>query len=202
MHKKIQPAPSFVQAQGEPLAQPWAWGSKNIYLIGLRASGKTSVGRAVAQKLKCTFVDTDDLVTKMSGQSIAQLVATQGWDFFRNQEKKALIQAATLPNKVIATGGGIILNPQNREFLKSTGIVFFLAAEPSLLVQRLTHSPGAEHRPPLSTKTLVEEIQATWAERQSLYLTTMDHKLDAQKSITTLVEDIFQILKAENSYAQ
>ncbi|NLV96591.1 MAG: shikimate kinase, partial [Desulfovibrionales bacterium] len=116
---------------------PFQLQEKNIYLIGLRGSGKSTVGQALAQELGCAFVDTDQVVVESCKQSIEAMVVDQGWKFFREQEKKALAQVAILPGKVIATGGGMILDAENRALMGQTGVCFYLAADVTLLVDRV-----------------------------------------------------------------
>lgn len=188
---------------GQFQRSPFSLEQKNIYLLGLRGSGKTTVGQALAKNLECAFVDTDQVVMDDSGQSIETMVAAQGWEFFRDQEKKALVKAAVLPGKVIATGGGMVLAAENRELMGKTGVCFYLAADVALLEERLMNDPQALQRPALTSMTLKEEVVSLLVEREPLYMATMDHLLQAHRQIGELVDDILVALELKGwDYSQ
>ena len=169
---------------------PFSLEARNIYLIGMRASGKTTVGRALAQALGCACVDTDALVVEAAGRTIDAIVAAEGWDGFRRLESEALARAAGLPGKVVATGGGIVLSQANRDLMYRTGVSFYLAADAALLVARLARDPGAAQRPALTPLGLHDEVAAVMTEREPLYMASMDHMLQAHRSVEELVDDI------------
>ena len=173
---------------------PFQLQEKNIYLLGLRGSGKSTVGQALAQELGCAFVDTDQVVVESCKQSIEAMVVDQGWKFFREQEKKALAQVAILPGKVIATGGGMILDAENRALMGQTGVCFYLAADVALLVERVQKDTQVQ-RPALTNMTLHEEMVSLLVEREPLYMATMDHLLQAHRQVTELVDDILVALE-------
>jgi shikimate kinase len=173
---------------------PFSLREKNIYLLGLRASGKTTVGRALARALDCACVDTDAMVVEAAGRSIEAIVAGEGWDGFRRLESAALARAAELPGKVVATGGGIVLDPANRDLMYRTGVSFYLAADAALLVGRLARDPNAAQRPALTPLELHDEVAAVMSEREPLYMASMDHMLQAHRSVEELVDDILVAL--------
>ena len=78
-----------------------------IYLVGARAAGKTTFGGALARQLGCNYVDTDIHLRETTGETVADIVAREGWDGFRKRES-AVLRAVTAPGTVIATGGGIV----------------------------------------------------------------------------------------------
>jgi len=90
----------------------------NIYLIGYRASGKTTIGRALAEKLGYLFLDVDEEIVKQSGISISEMVKKHGWNYFRQQEKKTIKELSKLSYHIVATGGGVILNRENIDIIK------------------------------------------------------------------------------------
>jgi len=141
----------------------------NIFLIGPRASGKTTFGQRFAARLGRPFVDLDAAFVDKYGESIAALVARDGWDAFREAEAAVLADVATRTGQVVATGGGVVLLPQNREIL-ARGRVFYLQAHPDRLAERLLADLNAEQRPKLTEMGLKEEIITTLAEREPLYL--------------------------------
>lgn len=180
---------------GQFRREPFSLAARNIYLTGLRASGKTTLGKALAKALGCGFVDTDGLVVDAAGCTIDRLVADKGWEYFRELEKQALVQAAVLPGKVVATGGGIVLAPENRELMNSTGVVFYLAADAALMAKRLMADPNTlTQRPALTTLDLHDEIATLMTEREPLYMSTMDHMLQAHREVEILVNDLLVAL--------
>ena len=96
-----------------------------LVLIGMPGSGKSTVGKILSQMHCMPLVDTDALVEQTAGKTIPELFAQEGESAFRDRETAAARQAAALDNTVIATGGGIILRPENMETLAATGLIFF-----------------------------------------------------------------------------
>ena len=97
----------------------------NLVLIGMPGSGKSTVGKILSRMLCMPLVDTDALVEQTAGKTIPTLFAQEGEAAFRDRETAAARQAAALDNTVIATGGGIVLRPENMEALAATGMIFF-----------------------------------------------------------------------------
>jgi shikimate kinase len=109
-----------------------------LVLIGLRGAGKTTVGRKLAARLGCAFVDTDARVKKAAGCSIGALFAQGGESLFRRFEKQAVFALIGRPAPlVVATGGGAVLDPQNRRILNRLGLVVYLRAPVAVLLERL-----------------------------------------------------------------
>ncbi len=160
---------------------------KTIFLVGMRASGKTSFGKVLAQKLQWDFVDSDVYVQEKSHCSIAHMVATQGWEFFRQAESAAL-QEIFKEKTVIATGGGMVLKAENREFMRKNGVVCFLSVPTPVLCARLMADPNTEQRPALSNLDFAQEIQQTLEKRLSLYESTAHFTLDGNQPVEQLLE--------------
>ena len=97
----------------------------NLVLIGMPGSGKSTVGKILSRMLCMPLADTDSMVEQAAGKTIPALFAQEGEAAFRDRETAAVRQAAALDNTVIATGGGIVLRPENMEALAATGLVFF-----------------------------------------------------------------------------
>ena len=97
----------------------------NLVLIGMPGSGKSTVGKILSRMLCMPLADTDALVEQTAGKTIPELFAQEGETAFRDRETAAARQAASLDNTVIATGGGIVLRPENMAALSATGLVFF-----------------------------------------------------------------------------
>lgn len=141
---------------------------KNIYLIGPRASGKTSVGRLLAKKLARPFQDTDQLIVESIGMDISQYVESHGWDAFRDREAEVLADVSNAGGLVVGCGGGIVLREKSRELL-SDGTVLYLKVTPAELRKRLSLDPNQAQRPSLTGKSIVDETLEIVEQRQALY---------------------------------
>ncbi|MBA4187028.1 MAG: shikimate kinase [Planctomycetaceae bacterium] len=143
---------------------------ERIILIGYRGSGKTTVGRLLAQKLGWEFADADDHLEGVAGKSIAEIFKAEGETGFRNRESAALADLCQRSRLVIATGGGAILRPANRDLLRSAGVVAWLATNPETSWKRLQGDPTtASRRPNLTPAGGFEEVQNLIAARTPLY---------------------------------
>lgn len=114
----------------------------NIVLTGFMGSGKSTVGRLVAEALQLSFVDSDDLIVERAGKSIAQIFADEGEGGFRRLEGSVCRHLARQEDLVIATGGGALLDEQNRNALEDKGILICLLASPGIIRQRLAGESG------------------------------------------------------------
>lgn len=142
----------------------------NIYLIGYRCTGKSTVGRKLAEQRGLGFYDTDELIAAGEQKSITRLVASQGWPHFRDLEKKYLRQVAAKKNVVIATGGGIVLQADNIACMQNSGKIIWLRAMPRTIMDRLRQDPvTAACRPALTRQALEEEVLTTLEERREYY---------------------------------
>lgn len=141
---------------------------KNIFLIGPRACGKTSVGRLLAERLGCEFVDTDHALVSAVGMEISAYVEQHGWDAFRDREAETLARETASGGRVIGCGGGIVLREENRAVLR-TGITVYLKTPVDELARRLMNDPNEAQRPSLTDKPIADEVKAVLAERAPLY---------------------------------
>lgn len=148
----------------------------NIYLIGYRCTGKTSVGRMLAEQLGWRFVDTDQYIVEKAGKSISEMVAAHGWEFFRQKEKQALTELNAHDQLILATGGGIILDPANFATLNDDkNFVIWLQADVETIYHRMKEDLQSDaFRPALTESPLFREIQETLAERRFYYESTAD----------------------------
>lgn len=165
--------------------------ARTIFLVGARAAGKTTVGRALADILGCPFADTDLHLRERLGLSVAEVVAAEGWGGFRARESAALREVAAhyaapasgsashSRGAVIATGGGMVLAAENRRFMREQGTVFYLAAPAQALAARLSADPQAAQRPSLTGLAIAEEMLRILTERRPLYEDAAHHILDA-----------------------
>lgn len=164
-----------------------------IYLIGARGCGKSTVGEALALALGYAFIDTDRYLQQIGGQTVAEVVAAEGWPEFRRRETQAL-QRVTANATVIATGGGMVLAEENRRYMREQGQVVYLQADAEVLAARLQAYPEAGQRPTLTGRPIAEEMSEVLAARETLYLQTAHHIIDAMQSPDRVVEQILNAL--------
>jgi shikimate kinase len=142
----------------------------NIYLIGYRCCGKTSVGKALSKLLGRPFLDTDAAVVQKAGMTISEMVSRNGWNAFRDMEKSVIDQTAFLNQYVIATGGGSILNPDNVRNMRKAGRVIWLKVSPETVRGRMAADPKTLiQRPGLTPTGSMDEIETVLLDRQPLY---------------------------------
>ncbi|MCH7995613.1 MAG: shikimate kinase [Planctomycetes bacterium] len=152
---------------------------KSIALIGYRGSGKTVVGRELASLTGLPLVDTDELVTRRAGASIAEIFDRQGEAEFRRLECAAVAQAVAGPPSVISVGGGAVLDDGNVVALKSAATVVWLTAPTDDLITRIRGDQSSpQTRPPLTNQPLKDEVERLLAERTPFYREAADHVLD------------------------
>jgi shikimate kinase len=165
----------------------------NIVLIGYRGTGKSTVGRLLAARLGREFVSTDAEIVTRALRAIPEIVAQQGWDYFRDLESDVCRELAGRDQLVIDTGGGAILRAQNVEVLKKHGTVFWLRASIETIAKRIG---GDNQRPSLTgTKSFVDEIQDVLRERTPKYQAAADHILVTDdRSINQLIETILTLV--------
>ncbi|EPR41934.1 Shikimate kinase [Desulfovibrio sp. X2] len=165
--------------------------SGNVFLVGLRGSGKTTVGRRAAKRLDRPFVDTDALIAERIGTTIADFVAENGWDAFRELEHQVLAEVCTRTGQIVATGGGIVLREDNRALLADHGVTFYLMADVDTLCARLRCNPNSAQRPALTDACSPrEETARTLTARDPLYMQAARFILQAANSPDELAQDI------------
>lgn len=158
---------------------------QNIVLIGMPASGKTTVGKLIAEKLGRRFIDTDDVIRNRQGKEITEIFAEYGEPAFRNFEAEAIAEVSAMSSAVIATGGGAILRKDNVDALSENGKIYFIDRPLDMLI------PTGD-RPTASTK---EAISKRFSERYDLYRAASDVAVDGSAAATdvakTIIEDFF-----------
>jgi shikimate kinase len=138
----------------------------NLALIGFMGTGKSSVGRLVADQLHFTYLDTDDVLVSRAGKSITELFAQAGETAFREKESALVLELAPRTRTVIATGGGLPVNPANLASLKTHALVMCLWASPEKIWERVR---GQNHRPLLSDPDAPARLRALLAAREPFY---------------------------------
>ena len=138
----------------------------NLALIGFMGTGKSSVGRLVADQLRFDFLDTDELIETRAGQSITEIFAQNGEPAFRELEHQLVTELATRTRTVIATGGGLPMNPANLDLLKQHALVICLWASPDKVFERVHNQT---HRPLLHQPDPRTKIRALLTAREPIY---------------------------------
>lgn len=131
-------------------------------------TGKTSVGKRVAQSLDFHFVDTDEEIVNEVGKSIPQIFEESGEDYFRELETQVLKRVCQNTQQIISTGGGIVIRPENHPILKAVRNVIWLKASPEIIFERVRRS---RDRPLLETEDPQQTIRDLLASRDGLYAT-------------------------------
>ena len=141
---------------------------KNIILIGMSGVGKSVKGRYLARHLGWEFLDTDKMVVKEMGMTIEEIFEQYGEPFFRGKEKIALKQAVEHENRVISTGGGMILDPENVSLMRERGVVFFLHGSIDAIALNIESSSIV--RPLLAGEgDIKDRIEKLYRGREALY---------------------------------
>jgi shikimate kinase len=147
----------------------------NLVLIGYRGTGKSTVAELLATRLGWKAISTDAQIVEQAQRSIPEIVASDGWEHFRNLETEVCLALKARDHLVIDTGGGLILRPENVEAFKTNSLVFWLTATVPTITQRISDDT---QRPALTAgKTFVEEIQEVLTERTPKYQAAADHTI-------------------------
>lgn len=137
----------------------------NLYLIGMMGAGKSTIGRLLAQEFHYQFFDTDQVIEQVAGCSISTIFATEGETAFRDLETQVLAELSSRTQLVIATGGGIVVRPQNWSYLHH-GLVVWLDVSVELLYHRLRYDTT---RPLLKTADPLQQLTNLWRQREQFY---------------------------------
>lgn len=158
---------------------------ENVFLIGMMGAGKTSVGKLLAKDLHKTFIDSDHEIERRTGVAIPVIFEIEGEEGFRRREAVALAELSALRGIVLATGGGAVLRPENRQALSRNGFVIYLRASVDDLWHRTRHD---RHRPLLQTDDPRAGIAKLFEQRDLLYREVADVVIDTgSQSLRTLV---------------
>lgn len=165
----------------------------NIVLIGYRGTGKSSVGRQLGARLGRELVSTDAEIVKRVQRTIPEIVAKEGWDYFRDLESDVCGELAVRDQLVIDTGGGTILRAQNVEVLKKNGTMFWLTASVETITKRIGDD---NQRPSLTgTKSFIDEIQDVLRARTPKYQEAAHHILATDdRTINQVVEMLLTLV--------
>ena len=158
---------------------------RNIVLIGMPSSGKTTIGKALAARIGKRFADTDELIVGTTGKSIPEIFEKEGEKVFREIEKKVICDIAVNDGTVIATGGGVILDEKNVLALKRNGVIVYLDRKIDNLI--------ATDSRPLSSN--VDDLKKLYAKRKPLYEKYAEITIDDNDDVATVVRRAEEVLK-------
>lgn len=163
----------------------------NIALTGFMAAGKTVVSRRLAQKLEWRFIDLDRVIETNKGLPIQAIFSQQGEGSFRAAEKFALEQVLKREEQVIALGGGAVLDPENLDLLKASGLLIWLKVSPRVVLKRIKHK---NNRPLLQGADRLKRIEKLAAQRENVYAEA-DITVDTDdKPVDRVVDEILRLL--------
>ena len=168
--------------------------SENIYLVGLMGAGKTTIGRQLARALKLPFYDSDKAIEERTGVDIPTIFEFEGEEGFRDREQKMIQQLTQMEGIVLATGGGAILREENRRLLKENGFIVYLQCSVERILERTRRDT---QRPLLKTDNPRDRIESLFAQREPLYLSCADFKIDT--GVMQSKEVVSRILEEYNS---
>ena len=162
---------------------------KNIILIGLPGSGKTTIGKVLSYKLKKAFLDIDSFIESQEGMTVYDIFQKSGEEFFRELETKACEHIdKCYKNTIVSTGGGIILNPENMRYLKNSGMIIYVNRS----VESIFKTLNSEKRPLL--KNNPDKLYDMYKERHPLYLKYADACVLNSGEFSECVDNIYSII--------
>ena len=164
---------------------------KNLVLLGMMGSGKSTIGYLLSKNLNLEFYDIDSIIEKQDGRKIAEIFNTEGEDFFRKLEEKVSIKILKLKNKVISLGGGAFLNENIRKEVLSNNVSFWLNWKDNTLINRIKRN----NKRPIINNSNENEIKKLISKRLKIY-SMADFKINCEKftknEITRKILDIYE----------
>ncbi len=169
----------------------------NIVLIGIGGSGKSTIGKLLAERLTRRFIDMDTLIEVKMKMSITQIVKKLGWDKFRDFESQTIDDLGVLNNIVIASGGGIVIRNKNILKLRQNSLFIWLKAGIDTLVDRIGNGSG---RPILKySKNIKKDLELIYAGRRNLYQKAANYTINTDnRTPDEITEEIITHLKNKN----
>jgi shikimate kinase len=168
-------------------------GHGNIFLVGMMGSGKSTLGRSLAQRLRMPFADTDRVLVERTGVPVTTIFEIEGEAGFRRRESAVLAELAAGDEQVVATGGGAVLSADNRSLMRSAGTVIYLRARLDHLWERTRHDSS---RPLLATADPRATLERILQARDPLYREVAHIVVDTgTQSANTLVARVVSALR-------
>jgi shikimate kinase len=176
----------------------------HIILIGYRGTGKSAVGKRLAEKLQMPFYDTDELIETATGRSIKEMVAENGWAYFRERERQIVRELTAFQRSIIATGGGVVMDEGNAAILKKHGVLIWLSADVKTIVERIqSDGSSSKRRPPFSQEGIMKETEDVLKKRIPVYSLLADYSIDTiNNNIDEIVNSICQFLSRTDRFGK
>ena len=163
----------------------------NIILVGFMGCGKSTVGKLLAEQLHYKFIDTDTLIEQNENMSVNDIFSQKGEEYFRVTETTVAKDLSQKNGLVIATGGGMMLNPDNAKALNQTGITFWIKVTPETVLKRLADDTS---RPLLQREDKEAAVRELMQLRERSYASVCAHHVDGNGEPTAVVKKILAIL--------
>jgi len=163
---------------------------KSVAIIGFMGAGKSTIGEILASKLQADFVDLDEAIARRAGKSIRQLFLEEGESFFRRLEQEELIVQSASTAKVLACGGGVVLDEENVKVLRANFYIFYLEISVEEAINRLSEGSG---RPLIKGKSIEKTVTDLMKQRSQIYSSTADEIIKVDNiTAEQVAEELFQ----------
>ena len=168
---------------------------RNIFLIGPMGAGKSTIGRTLAKELKLEFYDSDEVIEQRTGADISWIFDVEGEEGFRKREQKIIEELTQKSNIVLATGGGVVTSPENRNALAARGTVIYLKTS---LQQQYERTKRDTKRPLLQTDDLEGRLEDLRQEREPYYEELADMSFETDKlTVKAVANNIIKYIYGE-----
>jgi shikimate kinase len=168
----------------------------NIFLIGPMGAGKSTIGRTLAKELKLAFFDSDEVIEERAGADISWIYDIEGEEGFRKREQKVIDELTQKNNIVLATGGGVVISPENRNALAARGTVIYLRTS---LQQQYERTKRDTKRPMLQTDDIEARLQSLRDEREPFYEELADVSFETDKlTVKAVANNIIKYIYGES----
>jgi len=155
--------------------------------------GKTTIGRQLAKKLSIRFYDSDHEIEQRTGADIPLIFEIEAEEGFRKRESQVIAELALLENIVLSTGGGAVVNPENRQVLLDNGLIIYLKSTPEKLFKRMADD---KRRPLLQSEDRLDKIKKILVEREPVYLAMANEIIDTDKiNIKQIIQKILNLIE-------
>ena len=171
--------------------------SENIFLVGPMGVGKSTIGKQVAAKLGLKFTDSDREIQQRTGVDIPTIFEFEGEAGFRKREKAIVDELTQQKGLVLATGGGVVLDSENRQHLAARGLVIYLHCSPK---QQYARTQKDRNRPLLQTEDPLAKLQELMEQRDPLYRQVADYVVSTEKrNATAVTKEIVKLFSNEET---